>query len=295
MGVTKLAEGIYNVGVSDWNIRDFHGYSTHRGSTYNAFLILDDRIALVDTVKKAFADELLQNISQIVDPKKIDCVISNHTEMDHSGALPSVMHKIGEDKPLYVSKMGKKNHGLHFTQNWNYQIVENLSTLNLGKRSLTFLETRMLHWPDSMFTYVNEDKILFSSDAFGQHYAGPEEFDDQIGDAIIPHAKKYFANDRVIRDTGKEKPKKKTSSLSLGSWIKFRYSLFKITQLETISPMDRQSREDCWNLRYTGSFLLKISRGNRAKCLMRTDSTIAAKTRESNMAGIYIFKKARRA
>lgn len=194
MAATEIAPGIYSVGVADWNIRDFHGYSTPRGSTYNAFLIVDDKIALVDTVKKEFADELLANIAQVVDPQKIDYMISNHTEMDHSGGLPRVMHRIGEDKPLYVSKMGHKNHSRHFTQKWNYHAVENGGELSLGKRTLTFLETRMLHWPDSMFTYVQEDQILFSSDAFGQHYAGPERYDDEIGAAIMPHAKKYFAN-----------------------------------------------------------------------------------------------------
>ena len=190
----EIAKGIFCVGAIDWNIRDFHGYSTYQGTTYNAYLIMDEKITLVDIVKKEFADELIANISQIVDPKKIDYVISNHTEMDHSGALARVMHKIGEDKPLYCSKIGQKNLALHFSQKWNYQPVENGQELSLGKRSLTFLETRMLHWPDSMFTYLKEDKILFSSDAFGQHYAGLERFDDQIGDAIMPHARKYFAN-----------------------------------------------------------------------------------------------------
>lgn len=194
MEPVKIADGIFSVGVTDWNIRDFHGYSTYQGTTYNAYLILDDKITLIDTVKKEFGDQLLANISAIVDPKKIDYMISNHTEMDHSSGLPRVMHKIGEDKPLYCSKMGRKNLSKHYSQNWNYQPVENLQTLSLGKRTVTFMETRMLHWPDSMFTYVNEDKLLFSSDAFGQHYAGPEKFDDQIGDDIFPHAKKYFAN-----------------------------------------------------------------------------------------------------
>jgi len=104
------------------------------------------------------------------------------------------MHRIAENKPLYCSKMGLKNLSRHFPQKWNYHGIENGEALSLGKRTLTFLETRMLHWPDSMFTYVKEDKILFSSDAFGQHYAGHEKFDDQIGDLIMPHAKKYFAN-----------------------------------------------------------------------------------------------------
>lgn len=194
MKPVEIAKGVYDVGVNDWNIRDFHGYSTYQGTSYNAFLILDEKITLIDTVKKDFSDQLLDNISKIIDPKKIDYVISNHTEMDHSGGLPRVMHKIGEDKPLYCSKMGAKNLARHFSQKWNYHAVETGQELSLGARTLMFMETRMLHWPDSMFTYLKEDKILFASDAFGQHYAGPEKFDDQIGDVIMQHAKKYFAN-----------------------------------------------------------------------------------------------------
>jgi flavorubredoxin len=190
----EIKKNMYWIGVVDWNIRDFHGYSTYQGSTYNAYLIVDEKTTLIDTVKKEFADELIDMISQIVDPKSIDYVISNHTEMDHSGGLPRLMHKIGEDKPLYCSKIGFKNLSRHFRQPWNYQPVEDGGELSLGRRTLSFLETRMLHWPDSMFTYVKEDKVLFSSDAFGEHYAGPERFDDEIGDAIMPHALKYFAN-----------------------------------------------------------------------------------------------------
>jgi flavorubredoxin len=190
----EITKDIYWVGSIDWNIRDFHGYSTHEGTTYNAYLIMDEKITLIDTVKKEFADELIHNISQIVDPGKIDCVVSNHTEMDHSGGLARVMHRIGEDKPLYCSQMGAKNLARHFPQNWNYQPVENGGELSLGKRTLTFLETRMVHWPDSMFSYMKEEKILFSSDGFGQHYAGLERFDDEIGDKIMADARKYFAN-----------------------------------------------------------------------------------------------------
>jgi flavorubredoxin len=194
MKPVEIAKGIYEVGAIDWNIRDFHGYSTYRGTTYNAYLIIDEKITLIDTVKKDFADDLLENIAQIIDPKKIDYVISNHTEMDHSGGLARVMHRIGENKPLYCSKIGHKNLSKHFPQKWNYQPVEDGGQLSLGKRTLVFMETRMVHWPDSMFTYAKEDKILFSSDGFGQHYAGVERFDDQMGEEIMPHAKKYFAN-----------------------------------------------------------------------------------------------------
>jgi flavorubredoxin len=194
MKPVEIAKGVFDVGARDWNIRDFHGYSTSMGTTYNAFLIVDEKIVLIDAVKSDFSDQLIENISKIVDPKKIDFVISNHTEMDHSGGLPRVMHKIGEEKPIYCSKMGQKNLSRHFHRSLNLQPVTSGEEISIGKRTLSFLETRMLHWPDSMFTYLKEEKILFSSDAFGQHYAGPEKFDDQIGEAIMPHAKKYFAN-----------------------------------------------------------------------------------------------------
>jgi len=194
MQPVEIAKGIYQVGVRDWNIRDFHGYSTQFGTTYNAFLVLDEKVALIDTVKKEFSDELMDNISKVVDPRKIDYVVSNHTEMDHSGGLVSAMHRIGPEKPVFCSAMGMKNLGRHYPGRLNLKAVENQGELSLGRRRLIFLETRMVHWPDSMFTYLPEEKILFSSDGFGQHYAGYEMFDDRIGDAIMPHAKKYFAN-----------------------------------------------------------------------------------------------------
>lgn len=190
----EIKKGIYWVGAIDWNIRDFHGYSTYQGTTYNAYLIMDEKITLIDTVKKEFVDEQIKMIGQIVDPKKIDYVISNHTEMDHSGGLPRVMHKIGEDKSIYCSRMGFQNLSQHFPQQWNYQPVDDGGELSLGEKTISFLETRMLHWPDSMFTYAKEDRVLFSSDAFGQHYASTERFDDEVGEAIMPHAMKYFAN-----------------------------------------------------------------------------------------------------
>ena len=190
----EIAKGIYSVGVEDWNIRDFHGYSTYKGTSYNSFLVIDEKITLIDTVKEGYVDELLANIASIVDPKKIDLVISNHTEMDHSGGLLRVMHRIGEKKPLYCSKLGAKNLAKHFPKSWDFQPVKSGDELSIGKRTFTFLETRMVHWPDSMFAYLKEDKILFSSDAFGQHYADYEKFDDQVGEEVWYHAKKYYAN-----------------------------------------------------------------------------------------------------
>ncbi|MCU0559620.1 MAG: flavodoxin domain-containing protein [Desulfobacterales bacterium] len=194
MAPVQIAPGVYDVGVTDWNIRDFHGYSTDLGTTYNAFLVVDEKIALIDSVKKEFADQLLDNIAAVVDPRKIDFVVSNHTEPDHTGSLARVMHRVGEETPLICSKMGHKNLPRHFSQKWNYRPVGSGEELKLGKRTLVFLETRMVHWPDSMFSFLKEDGILFSSDGFGQHYAGPEKFDDEVGERIMAHAKKYFAN-----------------------------------------------------------------------------------------------------
>ncbi len=190
----EIAEGIFSVGCRDWDIRDFHGYSTYEGTSYNAFLVLGEKNILIDTVKAGFGDELLSNISRIIDPKLIDVVISNHTEMDHSGAIPQVMDTIGRNKPLYCSKMGAKNLKSHFNREFNFQAMGSGATLKLGNRTFSFLETRMLHWPDSMFTYLAEEAILFSSDAFGQHYCGDKFFDDEIGEEIMPHARKYYGN-----------------------------------------------------------------------------------------------------
>jgi len=215
MDPVQIAPGVYNVGVRDWNVRDFHGYSTDLGTTYNAFLVLDKKIALIDSVKKEFADPLIDNIAQIVDPRKIDVVISNHTEFDHSGSLARIMHRVGEDKPLYCSKMGAKNLARHFSQKWNYQPVGSGDELKLGRRTLAFLETRMIHWPDSMFSYLKEDGILFSSDGFGQHYAGPESFDDEIGDRIMVHARKYFANILLLYATHIEKLIRQVAEMKL--------------------------------------------------------------------------------
>ena len=215
MDPVQIAPGIYSVGVRDWNIRDFHGYSTDLGTTYNAFLVMDEKVALIDSVKKEFADRLIDNIARVVDPRKIDVVISNHTELDHSGSLARVMHRVGEDKPLYCSKMGAKNLARHFPQKWNYRAVGSGDELKLGKRTIAFLETRMIHWPDSMFSYLKEDGILFSSDGFGQHYAGPETFDDEVGDRIMVHAKKYFANILLLYATHIEKLIRQVAEMKL--------------------------------------------------------------------------------
>ena len=195
MSNTELAKGVYWVGAIDWDIRDMHGYSTYRGTTYNAFLIIDEKITLIDTVKRPYLDDLLRHIRAIIDPEKIDYLIVNHVEMDHSGALPEMMELIKPEK-LFCSPMGHKALLDHFhREDWPYEIVKSGSELSLGKRTLQFIETRMLHWPDSMFSYLKEDGILFSSDAFGQLYATSERFDDEVPlSEVMEESAKYYAN-----------------------------------------------------------------------------------------------------
>jgi len=191
-----LARGVYWVGVIDWNLRDFHGYITPKGTTYNSYLIVDDKITLVDTVKAEFSAEMLKRISQIVDPAKIDYVIVNHVEMDHSGSLPAIM-TVAPDATIYCSKNGRDGLYLHYKahgcEDWNIEVVKTGSELSLGSKTLMFIEATMLHWPDSMHTYIKEDKILLSNDAFGQHIATSKPFDDQVGD-VMAEAAEYYAN-----------------------------------------------------------------------------------------------------
>ncbi|MGX9726682.1 MAG: FprA family A-type flavoprotein [Candidatus Electronema sp. VV] len=196
MRPVELSKNVYWVGAVDWLTRDFHGYSTERGTTYNAYLIVGEKVALIDTVKSGYSHELLHRIRTIIDPKKIDYLIVNHVEMDHSGALPQMVREIQPEK-IICSKMGQKTLVQHFHQpDWPYHVVAPGEELRLGPdKTLSFLETRMLHWPDSMFTYLKEDQILFSSDAFGEHLATSERFDDEVNQDVLMHeATKYYAN-----------------------------------------------------------------------------------------------------
>ncbi len=195
MKTTELVPGIYWVGALDWLTRDFHGYSTNRGTTYNAYLIIDDKITLVDTVKEKFRSEMMHRIRHIIDPKKIDYIVVNHVEMDHSGGLPAVIEEVRPEKVI-CSKMGHKALLQHFhREDWPFHVVATGEELSLGKRTLSFIETRMLHWPDSMFCYVKEDELLFSNDAFGEHWATSERFDDEVDPAILDYeTTKYYAN-----------------------------------------------------------------------------------------------------
>ncbi|NLI61655.1 MAG: anaerobic nitric oxide reductase flavorubredoxin [Clostridiales bacterium] len=184
------------VGKIDWELRRFHGheYSVHRGSSYNSYLIRDEKTVLIDTVWKPFTEEFLENLKKEVDLNDIDYIIINHAEIDHSGALPELMREI-PDTPIYCTSNGIKSLKGHFHQDWNFVPVKTGDTLNIGQNELIFVEARMLHWPDSMFTYMTNDNILFSNDAFGQHYASEYMYNDLVDpDELYSEAIKYYAN-----------------------------------------------------------------------------------------------------
>ncbi|MFH1312498.1 MAG: FprA family A-type flavoprotein [Candidatus Eisenbacteria bacterium] len=192
---TSLRDGIDWVGYVDWTIRDFHGYRTERGSTYNAYLVRDEKTALIDTVKRPYADRLLANVSALSDISKIDYVVCNHAEPDHSGSLPVVLKACPNARIVCDAKCKDTLSKYYDTEGWNWKVVAGGDTISLGKRTLTFVETPMVHWPESMFTYVPEEKLLFSMDAFGQHYASAHRFDDEEPlDVVMAEAKIYYAN-----------------------------------------------------------------------------------------------------
>ncbi len=203
----ELKSGVYWVGYVDWNIKQFHGheYSTHRGTTYNAYLIVDEKIALVDTVWGPYSQELIDHINEIIDIKKIDYVIANHAETDHSGGLPAVMKHI-PNATVVVSEKGRESIPKHYHEEWNFKVVKTGDSISLGKNSLVFVAAPMLHWPDSMFTYLTGKNILMPNDAFGQHIASSSRFNDEVDMVeVYQEAIKYYANiltpfsDLVIR------------------------------------------------------------------------------------------------
>ena len=214
--VTELAKGIYWVGAVDWDLRHFHGHelSTHRGSTYNAYLVVDDHVALVDTVWSPFSEQLLANIREVLDPARLDYVVANHAEADHSGGLPAVM-RAAPQATVVVSKRGLESVEGHYHQPWKFQAVKTGDKLSLGSVELAFVEAPMLHWPDSMFTYVAGRSILMPNDAFGQHYATAYRFNDQVDQQeLYEEAIKYYAN--ILTPFSKLVAKKIAEVLALG-------------------------------------------------------------------------------
>ena len=207
----EIREDIYWVGGIDWDIRNFHGYLTQRGTTYNAYLILDKKVVLVDTVKHYLFDEMLDRIGKIINPGKIDYILSNHVEMDHSGSISKIL-ELSPNAKVITSTQGEKGLRRHYKKEWNFNVVKSGDTLSIGKRTLNFYHTPMVHWPDSMVTYIPEEKILLSNDAFGQHVASSERFDDEIGWEILrEEAAKYYGN--IVMPYG-DQVKKALGSLS---------------------------------------------------------------------------------
>lgn len=193
MQPVQIKPGVYWVGAIDWDLRYFHGYVTPRGTTYNAYLIVDDKVTLVDTVKHYKGDEMLERISNVCDPSGIDYIVANHVEMDHSGSLPQMM-EVAPNAKVITSPRGKDGLVHHYGE-YNYQVVKSGDEVSLGDRTLTFVHTPMVHWPDSMVTYIGEERLLLPNDAFGQHVASHERFDDEIGwDLLHEEAAKYYAN-----------------------------------------------------------------------------------------------------
>lgn len=194
MNIT-LKEGIEWVGYIDWTVRDFHGYKTESGSTYNAYLIRDEKNAVIDAVKAPFARKYLDRIQALAPLESIDYIVCNHAEPDHSGGLPAAMAAC-PNAALVCNEKCRETLEKHFdTSDWKWHVVADGDELSLGKRTLKFINTPMVHWPESMFTYVPEDKLLFSMDAFGQHYASAFRFDDEEPlDVILHEAKAYYAN-----------------------------------------------------------------------------------------------------
>ncbi len=195
MNPIKIKEGVYWVGEIDWDLRNFHGYSTQRGSTYNAYLILDEKITLIDTVRPYLYDRMIQRLSSLVDPSQIHYIISNHVEMDHSGSLPLLM-ETAKNATIITSPNGQKGLIAHYRKkDWNFKVVKSGEIVNLGNKNIKFFLTPMVHWPDNMMSYLEEDNVLFANDAFGQHIASFERFDDEYPLGIVmEEAKKYYAN-----------------------------------------------------------------------------------------------------
>lgn len=192
----KITDKVTWVGKVDWELQSFHGeeLSTYKGSTYNSYLIRDNKTVLIDTVWKPFDDEFVANLKKEIDLAEIDYIVANHAEIDHSGALVEIMKEI-PDVPIYCTANGVKSLKGHFHQDWNFVPVKTGDTLEIGDSTLVFVEAPMLHWPDSMMTYMTGENILFSNDAFGQHFASELLYNDQVDQAELYHeALKYYAN-----------------------------------------------------------------------------------------------------
>ena len=202
MSAIEIKPNVYWVGAVDWNLRYFHGYLTPRGTSYNAYLVMDEKITLVDTVKNYLFEDMLANIKEVVDPARIDYVVANHVEMDHSGSLPEIM-KIAPQAKIVTSAKGEKGLQRYYKSGWDFMTVKSGEELSTGKYTFTFVETPMVHWPDSMVTYIPGLKLLLPNEAFGQHIGSSQRGDDVLGWRIVrEEAATYYAN--IVLPYGKQ-------------------------------------------------------------------------------------------
>jgi len=264
MAKTEIKENVFWVGAIDWDIRDFHGYSTEKGTTYNSYLVKDEKNVLFDTVKSNFKDDLLFHISEVMDPKEIDYIVINHVELDHSGCLPDIIDLVQPEK-IICSPLGKKAMIDHFhREDWPFEVVKSGDSISIGKKTISFIETKMLHWPDSMLSYIPEDKLLISNDAFGQHFASTERYADEVSSCgLIYQAEKYFAN--ILTPFSKLVQKVLASVTEMGLEIDmiapdhgviWRNNKAKITPiLDVATVLDMYNR---WSLGKTGNTALVI-------------------------------------
>jgi anaerobic nitric oxide reductase flavorubredoxin len=192
-----IKNNVYWVGKNHWDLRHFHGseFSTNKGSSYNSYLVKEEKIVLIDTVYRPFSSEFIQNLANEVDLKKIDFIVANHGEPDHSGALPELM-KLIPDTPIYCTENGVKSLKGHYHEDWNYIPVKTGDRVSVGNgKELVFIQAAMIHWPDSMFCFLTGDNILFSNDAFGQHYCSELLFNDLVDQGELwAETYKYYAN-----------------------------------------------------------------------------------------------------
>ena len=193
----RIVNNVYWVGKNDWELRQFHGYeySIHKGSSYNTYLIQEEKIVLIDTVFQSFSKEFIDNLAKEIDLKSIDYIIMNHAEPDHSGAISELLRLI-PGTPVYCTENGVKSLKGQFHGEWNFKTVKTGDKLDLGNgKELIFIQAPMLHWPDSMFCYMTKDNILFSNDAFGQHFCTELLFNDLVNQSeLYQEAIKYYAN-----------------------------------------------------------------------------------------------------
>ncbi len=191
----EIRPGIYWVGAVDWDVRNFHGYTTRFGTTYNAYLIKADKTVLVDTVKHGFEDELFSKLDSLK-VERIDYLVINHIEMDHAGSVREVLERYPEAR-IVTNVRGKNGLKEAYGVDHETVVVKTGETLNTGK-TLKFIEMPLIHWPDSMATYVVEDRVLMPNDAFGEHYASERRFDDEFSDEemgiVFRESAKYYAN-----------------------------------------------------------------------------------------------------